>query len=137
MTRATPSEYAARYLPVRVRGAVPINISRYHLGQETAAKDQLLSALIHHLASNQKTQPGYQLEMNIQGTPIAIANWREWGVHLVMPFVGKGTPEECDLVLQLATLVGGISPDRLQAWADANLGIDCNGLVGNYIFHEV
>ena len=133
----TPSQYAARYLPVRVRGTVPINVSRYHLGKETAAKDKLLSALANHLGANQRKDPGYRLTMNVQGTPLAIGSWREVGVHLVRPFIGKGSPEECDFVLQLATLVGGVRPERLQAWADDNLGLDCNGFVGNYLFHDV
>ncbi len=133
----TPSQYAARYLPVMVRGTVPIDISRYHLGKETAAKDQLLGALAGHLATNQKKDPGYRLTMNVQGTPLSIGSWKEVGIHLYNPFIGKGSPEECDFVLQLATLIGGIRPERLQAWADANLGLDCNGFVGNYLFHDV
>src|SRR5262249_2125665 len=112
----TPSQYAARYLPVMVRGIVPINISRYHRGQETAAKDQLLGALIDHLAANRKKDPAYRLMMYVQGTPLSIGSAGELGIQLYNPFIGKGSPEECDFVLQLATLVGGIRPDRLQAW---------------------
>jgi len=52
--------------------------------------------------------------MNVQGTPVAIESWKEYGRHLVYPFIGKGSPEECDFVLQLATLVGGVAPDRLK-----------------------
>src|SRR5262249_2808855 len=136
----TPSQYAARYLPVMVPGngaTYPINVSRYHLGQETAAKDQLLGALADRFAVNKKKDAGYQLTLTINAKPFTIASWQEIAVALYRPFIGKGSPEECQLVLQLAVLVGGVSPARLQKWADDNLGLDCNGFVGNYLFHDL
>lgn len=48
-------------------------------------------------------------------------------------FAGKGAPEHCQIVLQLAHK-WDLAPDP-QAYADAALGLDCNGFVGNYLWH--
>jgi hypothetical protein len=48
-------------------------------------------------------------------------------------FDGKGTPEYCQIVLQLAHH-WGLAPDP-QKYADEALGLDCNGFVGNYVWH--
>jgi hypothetical protein len=58
--------------------------------------------------------------------------------RVVNPFFGKGSPEDCEIVLQLAVLLRRVtSKYDLQAYADANLGLDCNGFVGNYLFRIV
>ncbi|HMP03541.1 MAG TPA: hypothetical protein PKD86_08895 [Gemmatales bacterium] len=48
-------------------------------------------------------------------------------------FAGKGAPEHCQIVLQLAHH-WGLAPDP-QAYADEALGLDCNGFVGNFLWH--
>jgi len=136
----TPWDYALRYLPIKVPGptnALRINVSRYHLGDPTAAQQQLLGAVIDHFGSKQRKDPSYRLKLTVNDAPLEIASRQEISRSLQVPFLGKGSPEDCQIVLQLAVLVGGIPPDKLQAWTDANLGLDCNGFVGNYLFHEV
>jgi hypothetical protein len=136
----TPWDYALRYLPVQVPGPTntyPINVARYHRGNPTAAQQQLLGAVIDHFASKQRKDPAYRLQLIVNGIPIEVVNRQEIGRSLQVPFLGKGSPEDCQIVLQLALMLGGITPDRLQAWTDANLGLDCNGFVGNYLFHDV
>ena len=49
-------------------------------------------------------------------------------------FAGKGSPEHCQIVLQLADH-WGLAPSGLQSYADNALGLDCNGFVGNYLWH--
>jgi hypothetical protein len=49
-------------------------------------------------------------------------------------FAGKGAPEHCQIVLQLAHY-WGLAPQP-QVYADAALGLDCNGFVGNYLWHD-
>ena len=135
----TPWEYASRYLPVQVPGSAgtyPIDISRYHLGAPTAAKDQILAAVSNHFAINQRKDAGYRLELNVNDEPVEFGR-REELIPALNAFWGKGSPEDCQIVLQLALMLGGIRPERLQSWADANLGVDCNGFVGNYLFREV
>ena len=51
-------------------------------------------------------------------------------------FAGKGAPEHCQIVLQLANH-WNLAPQGLQAYADASLGLDCNGFVGNYLWHII
>ncbi len=48
-------------------------------------------------------------------------------------FAGKGAPEHCQIVLQLAHQ-WDLAPDP-QKYADDALGLDCNGFVGNYLWH--
>ncbi len=144
----TPSIYAAHYLPVVVPAygtdpPVSVKISRYRLYNGDAdsrardrEKDNLLGALGRHLATNQKQDKDYSLELSINGKPYEITDANQVNIHAWRPFLGKGSPEECELVLTLALLVYGKRPGELQKWADTNLGLDCNGFVGNYVFHE-
>ena len=136
----TPGEYAARYLPIQVPGpaeALPINVERYHNGAPTAAQQALWSALGDHFRVNQKRNSGYRLRLIVNRMPLEIASREEIRMSAVRPFWGKGSPEDCQVVLQLATLLRLTTPERLQAWTNANLGLDCNGFVGNYLFHVV
>src|SRR5688572_29333664 len=128
----TPWEYAQRYLPVEIPGPagtpIRVEIRRYRLGAPKAAKDQLLSRVSDHF-SKHKTDKAYRLTLTINGEPEQFARWQDLGFFLQAPFVGKGSPEDCQLVLQLALLTGYKSVGELQGWADANLGLDCNGFV--------
>ena len=58
----------------------------------------------------------------------------DWGGYAVYCFLGKGAPEHYQIALQLADH-WGLAPNGLQAYADSALGLDCNGFVGNYIWH--
>jgi hypothetical protein len=49
-------------------------------------------------------------------------------------FLGKGAPEHCQIVLQLVEH-WNLAPEGLQKYADKALGLDCNGFVGNYLWH--
>jgi len=56
------------------------------------------------------------------------------------PYVGKGSPEGIQALLQLASveLPGSpamVKPANFQAYCDKWLGVDCNGLAGNYLRH--
>ena len=126
------------YLPVMVPGTgqpYPIKISRYHLGQETAAKDRLLGRLG---PSRRKAEEGPRLPVDasrqwksaldclLEGNrPSALSAFHRQG------FAG-GVPDRT-----AARDLGRRHPTgRLQTWADDNLGLDCNGFVGNYLFYD-
>jgi hypothetical protein len=135
----TPWDYALRYLPVQIPGPgtpYSIHISRYHLGAPTDAKDQLLGAVRDLFTSKGRSDPGYRLQLTVNGQA-AEFSMQETTAAMNKPFWGKGSPEDCQIVLQLALSLGGKHPAQLQGWADANLGLDCNGFVGNYLFHDV
>ena len=59
-----------------------------------------------------------------------IADWHKLARYV---FVGKGSPEACQVVLELAN-AWGLAPD-VQDYAGTALGLDCNGFVGNYLWH--
>jgi hypothetical protein len=59
-----------------------------------------------------------------------ITNWDKLA-RLV--FAGKGSPEACQIVLQLANH-WGLAPN-VKDYAESAMGLDCNGFVGNYIWH--
>jgi hypothetical protein len=61
-------------------------------------------------------------------------NGMSWAAMAAYVFVGKGSPEHCQIVLQLAAH-WGLTPHGLQTFADQSLGLDCNGFVGNYLWH--
>jgi hypothetical protein len=135
----SPWEYAQRYLPVEIPGPtapIKVEIRRYRLGAPKPAKDQLLGRVSDHFAKHAKDK-AYRLRLTINGQTEEFANWHELGFFLQAPFIGKGSPEDCQLVLQLALLTGYKTPGELQGWADENLGLDCNGFVGNYLHRHL
>ncbi len=135
-----PSRYAARYLPVPVTStATPyaIRVDRYHIGAPTSAKDALWGAVGDYFARNGKGSRSAFLEVVIDRTTHLVGSREYIRQAILNPFWGKGSPEDCQVCLQLAARLGVVTDGRLQAWADANIGLDCNGFVGNYLFHEV
>jgi len=57
----------------------------------------------------------------------------DWNKLARLVFVGKGSPEACQAVLQLANH-WGLAPD-VQTYTNSALGLECNGFVGNYLWH--
>src|SRR5688572_23223409 len=116
----TPWEYAQRYLPVEIPGPtgapVKVEIRRYRLGAPKPGKDQLLGRVMGHFSKHAKDK-AYRLTLTINGRSEEFATWQDLGFFLQAPFVGKGSPEDCQLVLQLALLVGGRTPADIQVWA--------------------
>lgn len=52
---------------------------------------------------------------------------------IALCFMGKGSPADIALALRLVSRYGlAPQPGGLQAYCDANIGLDCNGFVGNY-----
>lgn len=132
----TPRAYASRYLPVKVptgQGSTPVRIQRYRLGTPKPAQQQLWSALGDHFAGKKKT-PGYRLALTVNDAPFPVESREKIRMPAVRPFWGKGSPEDCQVVLQLASLLGLLGRQTLQDWADENVGLDCNGFVGNFLF---
>jgi hypothetical protein len=135
----SPVQYANRYWNLGVyfdSGPLTVRISRYHIGNPTAAKDRLWSALRTHFSDHQRRDPSYSLELRVNIESAQFSNRQEVLHHVVRPFYGKGSPEDYQIVLQLAVLLGVVSKSGLQGYANDNLGLDCNGFVGNYLFHE-
>jgi hypothetical protein len=142
MGKLTPAQYAKRYLPVMVMAsgsaeAYPITVDRYRIGDPPPAKDQLWSAVKAHFASEQRKNRNYRLELIVNRQLVTVSSAQEILRAVVNPFSGKGSPEDVQVALQLAVKLGVVPAGRLQMWADANIGLDCNGFVGNYIYREI
>ncbi len=142
----TPLDYADCYwnLQVPITGDAgteirTVNVHKYLLVNMQSgdvnlpAKDNLLSKVRAHL--NKAGTVEVEVVRAINGTrqSFIFTDWTDLPLILLRPFIGKGSPEENQVVLQLAVRHGLATKDTLQQYADANLGLDCNGFVGNYI----
>ncbi|MGE5170297.1 MAG: hypothetical protein ACM3JC_07990 [Rudaea sp.] len=138
MGAMTPMRYAERYLKLEVPfddGPVWVQIRKYHIGTPDAEQGLLWQALKDYFNKQQKAQADFRLRVRVDWDTTDFASAHSMLHRVVDPFWGKGTPEDCQIVLQLAVLLGRVpSKLALQSYADAHLGLDCNGFVGNYLF---
>jgi hypothetical protein len=138
----TPATYMSRYLPVSVPDgltSVPVYVRRYRLYNFAAAKvmppeQQRLLGLAADLVRHKTAKGGPGLTLTVNGSAVLVTEIRHIGTAIARPFLGKGSPEDCQVVLQLAMLLGVAPAARLQDWADTTIGLDCNGFAGNYLF---
>jgi len=137
MSAMSPVRYAERYLNLQVSfddGPKTVGITKYHIGDPDSEQGLLWQALKEHVQKNQKS-PGWRLRLRVNGEPAEFSNAEELRYRVVSPFYGKGSPEDCQIVLQLAVLLRpNVGKSTLQAYCNSHLGLDCNGFVGNYIF---
>jgi len=61
--------------------------------------------------------------------------WNEPWFYARKAFLGKGSPEEAQITLQLAIRFKLATADTIQTYCDNYLGLDCNGFVGNFLPH--
>ena len=67
------------------------------------------------------------------GTSLETTTVANWALLARYVFAGKGSPEACQVVLQLA--YHWELTTNVQQYANDALGLDCNGFVGNYLWH--
>jgi hypothetical protein len=129
----TPLEYKARYMNLMVpvpSGRSQVRVNQYLLvsgGYPNTEAYKKFEGRVYDLKKKNESidvDPGTGSE-SIDGALL-------WNLHR-LPFTGKGAPEHCQIVLQLAYQWGLTT--NLQQYADSNLGLDCNGFVGNYLWH--
>ena len=155
----TPADYAARFESLTVPAldggadlATGLAVDRYLLGVSTAAGNERARVgrkIANDLAIRRKTDKNAKIEVRVD-TPAGIVthsfdelNFKpddQLWMLLRYPYGGKGSPEGIQALLQLAAvdLPGSppaIKPADFQAYCDKWLGLDCNGLVGNYLRH--
>jgi hypothetical protein len=134
----TPSEYADRYRNLQVGfadGDVNVTIQRYHIGDADAEAEQLVQAVKEHMHAELRKDPGFTLDLIVNGQAETASTYNEVKGHVVAPFWGKGSPEDCQIAAQLAVLTKRTTKANLPRYCDQHMGIDCNGFVGNYFFH--
>ena len=156
----TPADYAARFESITVPSpdggvdvASGIRVDRYLLGVRPGGFDErvrLSQKIQKDLALRRKTDktativiridtPGGIEERSYDGLNHKLASDQLWKL-LSYPYVGKGSPEGIQAILQLASveLPGSpalVKPANFQTYCETWLGLDCNGLVGNYLRH--
>lgn len=156
----TPADYAARFESITVPAAdggadlaTGIRVDRYLLGVRDGGFDErvrLEQKIQKDLAIRRKTDKAAKIVIRI-ATPDGIAERSYDGINhkvasdqlwklVSYPYVGKGSPEAIQAILQLASveLPGSpplVRPANFQTYCDSWLGLDCNGLVGNYLRH--
>ncbi|MCC6368854.1 MAG: hypothetical protein IT165_35480 [Bryobacterales bacterium] len=157
----SPAAYKARYehlqVPLANGGTVEMRVNQYRLRglpghdvDEAALKAFLEALRKHHVDMELRVDPGARgfrilhrnrdssfrvTEQTVTGPEKVKADFLEkLSVMARYVFVGKGAPEHCQIVLQLVDH-WKLAPDGLQIYADNALGLDCNGFVGNYLWH--
>jgi hypothetical protein len=133
----TAVEYAERYLQLTVPfddGSVTVRVDRYHIGSPDAEQGKLWQDLKDHFRKEQGKNAAYRLKLRVNAEFPEFSSANEMLHRAVNPFWGKGSPEDCQIVLQLAVLFGRATKANLQSYCDDHLGLDCNGFVGNYLF---
>ena len=137
----TPLQYEARYktLPVDFiatdTAPLTLTVNKYRLGKMTTEGQRLVTAAHDYLAQQQKKSSDFTLAFIVNGQPATFGMWEVLAPHLRSPFSGKGSPEDCQIAAQMAVLLNRTTRANLQSYCDANIGLDCNGFVGNYLWH--
>ena len=137
MALMSPQRYAQRYWSLEVPladGPFWVRVSKYRLRTPDAEKDYLFAALKDLFKTKQKADPSSRLQLTVNGQPADFGGTGEMLHRVVNPFFGKGSPEDCQIVLQLAVLLRNKTKADLQQYCNDFLGLDCNGFVGNFLF---
>ena len=156
-----PSGYKARYehlqVPLASGGITEICVNQYKLkglpghDVDEAASSAFLAALRkNHVDMELRVDPGarsFKILSRSRDSSFAVNQQTVTGPEKVGAdflsklagmarycFLGKGAPEHCQLVLQLVEH-WKLAPAGLQAYANKALGLDCNGFVGNFLWH--
>jgi hypothetical protein len=135
----TPVEYRNRYLaiPVVANGASrTVKVETYRIGTPDPEQGILWQKLKEHFIAGKKKDPTFKLTLRVNGRDESFASSDAMLRRVVNPFWGKGSPEDCQITLEVAVLLGVTTMDKVQLYADKHIGLDCNGFVGNYIWHE-
>lgn len=156
----TPADYAARYESITVPAAdgsadlaTGIAVDTYLLGQRNGTFDErtrIARKIQTDLAIRRKTDKSANIRVRVNtadgideheydGLNTNDKNDPLWAL-IRYPYVGKGSPEGIQALLQLASVElpgspAAIKPANFQSYCTKWLGLDCNGLVGNYLRH--
>src|SRR5882757_3567099 len=133
----TPADYADTYRNLEVgleTGSVKVKIERYHIGKPDNEMGALVQAVKEYFHAQQKLDPHFTLNLIVNGDPVS-KNYEDIKLHIAAPFYGKGSPEDCQVAAQLAVLTNRTTKENLPRYCDKYMGLDCNGFVGNYLFH--
>lgn len=143
----TPIEYQQKFLEIQVPTVKDdkvvswqsVKLEKYRLGLGSqAAFDGMLGKLWDHFGrGNEKRKTLTTHVQSIDGSRHhdEFTTWNDLWSYARKSLSGKGSPEEAAICLQLAARFNLLGGGDLQAYCDNNLGLDCNGFVGNYLVH--
>ncbi len=137
----TPSMYKARYwdMPVYTHwGAmVQVRVNQYRLNSPIIGNvnEKMMNAFMSEWRKGIDPKLDIRVATGSEVVPVSHDTLTQWGGFIRYAFLGKGSPELHQVVMQLAAHWGLTTNESLQQYADAALGLDCNGFVGNYSWH--
>jgi len=139
----SPAEYKKKYLNLEVAfddGPVTIQVRQYIEFKAarpwTLEADRLVDSAAGNLRDRQKKDPSFKLTLKVNGKPVSFTKADVLSRSMHYAFEGKGSPEDCQVAAQMAVLQKRIKKAELQSYCDKNMGLDCNGFVGNYLWYE-
>jgi len=155
----TPADYAARYENLTVPSldgsadlATGLKVDTYLMGSRTGTFDErgrVGRKIKADLAIRRKSDKSAKMVVRVHTSDgLEEREYDDFNLKdddqlwtlLRYPYVGKGSPEGIQALLQLASVdlpgsPAAIKPANFQSYCDKWLGLDCNGLVGNYLRH--
>jgi hypothetical protein len=143
MTPMTPSAYKARYESLQVSladGTQEVKVNQYRLRGLTGHDvDEAASSAFANALKKNKIDIDLRVYTGADtgAEKVDSSFLSKIGTMARYVFVGKGAPEHCQIVLQLVDhwKLAPAGKHGLQQYADKALGLDCNGFVGNYLWH--
>jgi len=140
----TPSQYMKQYKPLKIEfiatntAPVTISLDKYLISPRDLSPEgaALIEKAKDYLARQKSVDSSFTLALSVDSRVATFGTWDQLKPFLAPPFYGKGSPEEYQIVAQIAVLTGRATASNLQKYFDDNLGIDCNGFVGNFLWHR-
>ncbi len=136
----TPKQFAQQYWNLQVPfedGPINVRVACYRSGIHSSP---VLSKAMTLVDGKNET---YQVSVRtIRGAvdfrTYNRANRKQLLGTIQDPFNGKGSPEEVQVLLQVAVKCGFLKKERVPAFcASGDIGLDCCGFVSNYVWHAV
>ena len=136
----TPVEYADRYrsLTIHANGQSlsDVRVEIYRIGKPDDEQQRFWQALREHFQKNKQKDVRYSLKIRLNGSEEQFDSAAKLVKHVTAPYWGKGSPDDCQITLSIAVILGRTTLARVQTYARDHIGLDCNGFVGNFIWHE-
>jgi hypothetical protein len=119
-----------------------VQIEKYLLADQEPGLESNLDALMGKIRDYFQSSKSITVHVQtVEGnnTQKVFLSWQDLWYVAKKALWGKGSPEEVQVTLQLAVRFGLVKPEKLQNdycdKVNGKVGLDCNGFVGNYVWH--